>query len=374
MPIDPPSPPTWAANLSNRIRLEAHHRLPWINGRRVLQGHHNRNVVVPLGRLARVVPSLEGTTHVKFRTPLRTLEVVPRLWTDEYTLLQAIRPYVENVPLPLARHGHWTVHSYVNGDPLGYLFPRREQPLDDKLLRLIAELMRTVASVPKAALPPVRPDWPTRDDSRGFLHRLITFSEEQVRKRYLPEFGVLFARLGIPDDAITRFRDRARKLSARSLCLVHADLHRDNIIKQGPDLHILDWELALYGDPLHELATHLVRMGYDENERKRMRGYWADEALPAHSNALDDDLPVYLDFECVQSVLTDTMRAARSLRPQPSASALEGAAGAIRRALAKAERPLDLPWIPDEGKTIDALCEWQSQPGNRPGRRLLSRH
>ncbi|MEV6106809.1 aminoglycoside phosphotransferase family protein [Streptomyces sp. NPDC051940] len=321
----------------------------------------------------------EGTEKAKFRTPQRTLEVVPRLWPDEYSLLEAVHEYVPNVPKPLIRHG-WNsaLHAYVPGEPLGYLHPRGKKALSDTLLRRIAKVMRRIAAVPAGSLPPLPVDWPGNGDSEGFLQRLVSFSEEKVQRRYQSRFGELFDSLGIPEDAVSRFRDRAAHLdrwptglTTRDFCLVHADLHRDNLILCGKRIYVLDWELALYGDPLHELATHVVRMGYTPDEQSRLIKQWQYLAEPRHQRGMDADLQVYTDFEYAQSVFADTMRAAAGLRTRPTESALEGAAQTVRRALRNAEAPLKLEGVPDLRETTAALRTWAK--GSRRTRRWVVR-
>lgn len=59
---------------------------------------------------------------------------------------------------------------------------------------------------------------------------------------------------------------------SRPFSLLHTDLHRDNVIFSyhgDPPLICVDWELATYGDPVHDLATHLVRTAYPGSSGSR---------------------------------------------------------------------------------------------------------
>ncbi|MGW4243281.1 phosphotransferase [Nocardia sp. NPDC004722] len=38
------------------------------------------------------------------------------------------------------------------------------------------------------------------------------------------------------------------------------------IIRNGREVVFLDWELALYGEPVYDVATHLHKMGYQPDE------------------------------------------------------------------------------------------------------------
>jgi hypothetical protein len=136
----------------------------------------------------------------------------------------------------------------------------------------------------------------------------------------------------------------------------------------GEQLAVIDWELALYGDPLHDLATHLVRMQYDESEHELMVGLWAEAMSKAGradvTEGMDRDLRGYLGFEYVQSVFPDVMRAALSLPDAPEAADYMHAAGRVCEALRRAWEPLRLPGTPvDESKAAEALYRWHDEHG-----------
>ncbi|NGN64094.1 aminoglycoside phosphotransferase family protein [Streptomyces sp. A7024] len=306
-------------------------------GRRLLAGYHNRNYVAPLGKGLAAIAGCAPGTYAKFRIPLRTLEVVPRCWEDEQDVLDAVQGHVRHVPTPLARVGKkQALHTYVEGLPLGYRYARGDR-IDQRVLVRIVEVMKQIADVPSAAVPPRPQGWPKSGDSPEFLRQLVRFAEQRVRQRYRSDFGGLFDSVGIPHDVVTRFDKPAAGLARRDFCLLHTDLHRGNLVllPGGDELLVIDWEIALYGDPLHELATHLVRMGYRDEEWETVVELWKQRFGRGHE--IDYDLAVYVAFERAQSVLTDTMRAAQSLKSHPSPWALAGAAENISRALAVAE-------------------------------------
>ncbi|MCO6746501.1 aminoglycoside phosphotransferase family protein, partial [Streptomyces sp. CHA1] len=91
---------------------------------------------------------------------------------------------------------------------------------------------------------------------------------------------------------LVRLAGRTPVMARRPYSLLHADLHRDNVIvSYGGSLPLIcvDWELATYGDPLHDLATHLVRMRYPEHQWPEVIAAW-EEAMrgirPAAVNGL----------------------------------------------------------------------------------------
>ncbi|MFE6624192.1 phosphotransferase family protein [Streptomyces sp. NPDC057740] len=307
-----------------------------------------------------------GRDLAKFRTPLPSVEVVPRIWPREGDVLRAVGRHVGGVPRCLADFGEWSLHTYLAGFALVDEVPHG--PVGSERLAALADFFARLADVPSADLPPLPADWPDEGDSRSFLAWLHRFTDREVHEANRPRFGELFDAVGVTREVVERFMTSVPELSRRPFALLHTDVHRSNVlVVEDPDgarLAVIDWELAMYGDPLHDLATHLVRMAYDKTEHELMVRMWRDAMCDAgHADmtvGLDHDLPVYLRFEYAQSVFPDVMRAALALADRPAEQELAGAAEHIRRALHRAREPLALVDVPDERRTVDALRRWQA--------------
>ncbi|MFC4494658.1 phosphotransferase [Streptomyces ovatisporus] len=352
-----------------RWHFEQHRRRP--DGFQ-LHGHHHHNYVVELREpLASIVQEAPGRLG-KFRTPLETVQVLPRVW-HEGDVLRALRPALPGVPRVLITIGRRALHSYVEGAALSETAPPGT-PLGDETLRRIASLFGDLAEVPAESLPRLPAEWSSDGDSARFLQNLADFAHHEVHLRNRPRFGALFRELGIPDDAMERFSRDAKLLHDRPYSLLHADIHRANLVRRKDGgLALVDWECALFGDPLHDLATHLVRMEYTAEEQRRMTGLWRREmrrrGLADRLVGMESDLRVYLDFEYAQSVFPDTIRAARALPADAGRSDFEVAAASVHRALRRAEAALELRGVPDHAHVEEALRSWHRdrQP---PPRRL----
>ncbi|MGV9337933.1 phosphotransferase family protein [Streptomyces sp. NPDC003688] len=341
----------------------------------VVSGHHNINRIAPLRQpLALLLRQPSGRSLAKFRTPFPTVEVVPRIFPGEAPVLRALEPYVDGVPRCLADFGDWSLHQYVEGRALSEVVP--EGPVGSDRLMALARFFARLAGVGREALPALPAGWPDSGDSRGFLDWLAEFADVRVHRPNLSFFGDLFDAVGVPPDAVARFLRTVPPLTPRPYVLLHTDVHRANIVvspaPDGERLCVIDWELALYGDPLHDLATHLVRMDYDKAERETMVLLWAaamrDAGRPDLCAGLDTDLPVYLGFEYAQSVFPDVMRAALLLPDRPADRDLTHAAARIHRALRRAREPLRLvDEPPSEGAVIDALRRWRATATPGPG-------
>ncbi|MEU6259039.1 aminoglycoside phosphotransferase family protein [Streptomyces sp. NPDC047043] len=294
------------------------------------------------------------------------LPVVIRTWQDEAEILRAIRGVLPNVPECLFQGAGFAIHSYVEGVPLSSVCGNGK-PVDTLLMKALADLLAEMTQVRVEDLPSLPSIWPVdHTDSQGFLQTLARMADVQIREPNWPEFGALFAALGIPEDALIRLAERVPTMARRPYSLLHADLHRDNLImsydRESP-LICVDWELATYGDPLHDLATHLVRMQYPGHQRDEVVNAWVDameRVRPAAASGVSEDLRHYIAFEQAQSVYPDVMRAAKTLEGPIDQKGLDAATQAVRRALEAAAEPLRLGKVPSEHRIEQILFRWRA--------------
>ncbi|MET8248512.1 aminoglycoside phosphotransferase family protein [Streptomyces sp. NPDC005202] len=330
-------------------------------------GHHNQNYVLPLTkRMASLLSRAAGTSVTVRIRRAEALPVVIRTWDNEARILDAVRGVLPHAPQCLLDGDGFAIHSYVEGVPLSSVCANGK-PVDTLLIRALAGLLAQMAQVRRGALPPLPVGWPTNDtDSQGFLQTLARLADRQIRQPNWRAFGGLFAALGIPEDALVQLAERVPAMARRPYSLLHADLHRDNLIMSyggDPPLICVDWELATYGDPLHDLATHLVRMQYPSYQWDEVIGAWAEamqRIRPAAVNGLAKDLRHYVAFEQAQSVYPDVMRAAKALEDSLDQKSLDEATAAVHRALETAAHPLRLRNVPDTAEIERILFRWQA--------------
>ncbi|MEV1020511.1 aminoglycoside phosphotransferase family protein [Streptomyces sp. NPDC050264] len=342
-----------------------------------LSGHHNLNRVVQLSdgqaaALGRPAGSRVMVRHRKRDVP----PVVIRTWPDEQAVLDAISG-LGHVPQCLARRGDIAIHSYMEGTPLAGVC-RDGKPVDSLLIDAFTGLLADMTRVPGDRLPPRPSHWPRDGDSRGFLRRLAAAADDQIRQPNWTGFGGLFVALGVPENALRLYAHWAPELTPRPFGLLHGDLHRDNVIVTydgEPPLMCVDWELATYGDPLHDLAVHLVRMRYPTEQRAEVVDRWREamgRVRPEAVRGLADDLPHYIDFERAQSVYPDVIRAVGSLGDTFTQSDLEAASEEVHRALLAARRQFRLRDVMDAAAIEPLLFRWRVARGARHRGRLFS--
>ncbi|MFI0963845.1 phosphotransferase [Streptomyces sp. NPDC021080] len=332
-----------------------------------LHGYHHETYVVRLPRAA------AGAEQVRWkcREPRPGL-----LWFDrrcfasEEQLLRALAGRIEGIPdlVPeLAGTATPGLQRFIEGSTLGTLYGSGGEipfALFGQIVSLFEQLARVKANSLDVGRTCKSADRPAEGDTTGFLERLILFTERDVYQRNMHDFKVLFYGLGLDGDSFGKLRGHVSGLTARPFCLLHADLHRENfVVDAKARLWTIDWELAMFGDPLYDLATHLYLMRYPAEQERRMTEQWCDaveSVTPGSSAGWEADLPKLLAYKRAQSVFTDVIRTALSLeegRRTADGSPLVEAGDRIRKVLDAAAEPLEIA-VPAPESVTAALADW----------------
>ncbi|WP_345577415.1 aminoglycoside phosphotransferase family protein [Streptomyces prasinosporus] len=329
-----------------------------------LQGYHHETYVFPLPGGSASDPSVRW----KCREPRENL-----LWFDrrcfasEEELLRALSGRISRIP-DVIEVGRVGLQRFIEGETLAALHGSGAA-VPGHVFDQIVDLFGQLAGVEPETLAIERrceaADRPADGDTNGFLERLVHFTEERVYQENLPSFGGLFSSLGITGESFKWLRKNVSGLHGRPFSLLHADLHRENfIVDPRARLWVIDWELAMWGDPLYDLATHLYLMRYPKRQEERMAARWRDvveQARPGSSRGMEDDLSLLVSYKKAQSVFTDVIRSALSLEsgPEPTARRLVSTGEKVHRILAAAAAPLGLESVPTPGRIASALNRWR---------------
>ncbi|WP_438486176.1 phosphotransferase [Streptomyces sp. S186] len=265
-------------------------------------GYYNRNVRVGSGDRA-----------VMVRIPTPGAESMDLSLWPEPVLLDAIRPYVGAAPQLLHAQAEppFQIHEFIAGRSLDAMCPAGT-PLPERVLDDIGELFGQLLRVPAGKLPAAPAGWPGDGDTAGFAASLLTLVRT-IRADGDEPTQRLYAELGVPRDPCALLERRAVALGSRPFRLLHADLHRGNMITDGRRTVFLDWELALWGDPVYDLADHLHKMSYLPREDTRVRSLWRRAAPADCRPGWEDALTFYLGFERMKSAVVDTVRWTRRI-------------------------------------------------------------
>jgi aminoglycoside phosphotransferase (APT) family kinase protein len=272
-------------------------------------GYYNNNVRVD---------TPNGPVNV--RIPIHGAEVMDlRLW-DEQDILPAIAPYVRRAPrlLHVSQDPAFQVHDFIEGQVLNDFVPRGVA-VPGHVLADVVQLLLDLTQLPREKLPATPPDWPEGKDTAAFGH-LLSELTERVYATFREEYAQPYGAFGFPDDPLAAITDRWSTLTPRPLTCVHSDIHRKNMIIDSGETYFLDWELALWGDPVYDLSVHFHKMVYTPEEQQAVTRLWL-ETLPAEYTAgWQADLDLYLAHEQIKSAVVDTVRSCLAFA-QPGYSA-----------------------------------------------------
>jgi len=335
-----------------------------------LPGYHHETYAVRLGAASGLFGQSAG--WVKLRDPRPGL-----LWFDrrcfgsEDDLLTRLAGRVSRIP-EVGRIDSLTVQSFIVGSTLAEVSrPGEEVPAEfvDQIIRLFRELLTVESDDP--ALLALHSPLPEDRGSTAFARDLVRFTFTDVVAHSLSHFDALFHSLGIhPASATASMRSLDAELehmTPRPFGLLHGDVHRANLIVDEDDgLWTIDWELALIGDPLYDLATHLHLMRYPARQENHVVARWAavaEDLRPGATAGIEADLPRYLRFKRIQSVYTDVIRQAYSTERGETSTA--EAAKVINTALDRAADSLLLPTVAGAGEIEQELLRWLTTPRKR---------
>lgn len=274
-----------------------------------LRGFYNANVVA----------SWRGT-KVVVRIPLHAADRMDLMVWPEERVLEFLADRTTQAPRVLfaSNEPRFQIHGFVAGEILDRLAPRGV-PVANTVIEGVVELLRILATLPANELPRPPANWPDVGDSVGLLSRLVAVTREVYERAGSDR--ELLAELGVPHAPLRPIEISMGRLSSRPHVLVHADIHRKNVIMHEGKPVILDWELAIPGDPVYEIAVHLHKMAYLPDERDRILSLW-QQTLPGHlTRDWRPDLDVYLAHERVKSAIVDTIRYAGIMRNGASTDA-----------------------------------------------------
>ena len=260
-------------------------------------GYYNHNI-----RLA----TLAGPVIVRIPIPASdTMDLA--IW-PEASVLRTIRDLVTHAPrlLYASDDPRFQVLEFIDGEQLDAFAPRGV-PVPSHVIGDIGEVFSQLGAIPREKIPPLPADWPEDGKTAEFARRLSAITAG-VHERFLPEYGELFSSLGIPSDPLALVLARWTTLHPRPFRLLHTDLHRKNMIVSRERTYFLDWELALWGDPVYDLAVHLHKMGYSPSEDEAAQAAWLASVPGEASENREADLDTYLTHERVKSAIVDTVR------------------------------------------------------------------
>ena len=261
---------------------------------RILTGYNNDNYILRTG--SEMVILRIPTPH-RFENDIRSLK--------EGEGLEYLRGRIGNIPEILYNDmdNGIILETFVEGETLDRLYDV-ETKIPDEYIRELASFF-----VKLHGLDPLESGLGQvygSESQKNFFSSVL----EQMRElcvKLIDSTPDLYEKMRITRQQVTSFFDsKSINPTIGRIALCHCDVHRKNIIvsKDG-HLYIIDWELALIGDPLYDLAIHFQKMRYsDDDIGVFMESYNRSELYPA-AEEQPDRIKTYMQMEAVKYAVVD---------------------------------------------------------------------
>jgi hypothetical protein len=234
---------------------------------------------------------------------------------NEASVLASVSPGVRGCPQILYEAPGFLIEERVNGRPLSELLGEGKPlpwqalatlgGLPEQLVRVSASSITMLSAECRFAQIPFSDCVAFSDLLRRWLSRVYDSSGDNVIDQ-IAACGITANPFGKP----WQLAD-----PSRALRLCHGDLTPDNCLWDGRQLSIIDWELALLGDPAFDTASLLHRFSFTPEVEE---GFLveASEAVPAsHRAAFRADVDAYRQQEVARSIVLDAVRRVTFVRP-----------------------------------------------------------
>lgn len=262
-----------------------------------LAGYYNRNyrVHTPAGTVLVRIP-IAGADEMDIRR------------FPEHETLRIARQHGVFAPevLYLSQEPPYEIHQYIDG-VRGDTALALDCPLPPHFLGDIVSTLKALHNVTHQELPTVSGAWPADGDTDGFFRRLV-YNTQRVYDESVDTYGWLYDRIGVPTDPLTQLISESEQLQSRPFRLCHCDIHRKNIIINDSRTWLLDWEHALWGDPVYDLAVHLHKMTYRPEDETKFLDLAVSVLDRDTTQGVQTDCALYRRHERMKSVIVDTIR------------------------------------------------------------------
>lgn len=265
---------------------------------RSLNGFNNYNYVVHIG----------GEAWVKIRVPIPNRDEMDLRLLPENLIQKYLYDNNMNVPnvIHVSDKQLYQIQEYLPVPVVDDLFPRGSK-LPQYFISDIVEFYSKLFELPFDWLQPYLKGWVTEGNTDGFFEQILMVTD-RIYEKYFPHYHELYNQLGIPEAPVTKFRQFIHRLKHRPFAICHSDIHRKNCLLVENTIWVIDWELALIGDPCYDISVHLSKMLYQPEEEEYFLELISKKINNKFLNGFYDDYNLYKNHEYFKSVIVDTIR------------------------------------------------------------------
>ena len=221
---------------------------------------------------------------------------------SENMVLKYLQDYDLNIPQLLFydERNNILLEKYIEGETLDKKFSV-EAMIPKTILSEISEIMGKLHSVNLSRFP--YPYGYTTFSVQSFY----VFVHDQIYDVCNSLYTESKELLNVLKEDLDKFFSTTHKsFSERLPVLCHCDVHRKNLLVDKDDrLWLLDWELALIGDPLYDIAIHFQKMRYNTAEKEIFFRHYCEVTGLEYSQSILDQVEIYRLMEAVKYAVVD---------------------------------------------------------------------
>jgi thiamine kinase-like enzyme len=308
---------------------------------RRLKGHNNKNFIYYSDSHNYIVRINDSST-----------EKVDVGMLPESTVLLFLSEYAFPAPRLIYRdcERNVLVLTYQEGKTLYERFGAQEA-ISNNIVIGIAKQIKQLHGIGHPQVPSSEL-FATSPDTRAFYKKYLIATEKIYANLYC-KYSYLFKILDFPNDPFGSLHHEASSLLARNFTLCHCDIHRHNvIIKPDNNLCFIDWELAMIGDPLYDIAVHLQKTRYTAEQETLFFQHYADGK---DVEQFKNQVQIYRRLETVKYAITDGVRILECIRDGVSNNEITDMIMRYHRKLELAYEVWDSHLTPNIGDLSDAI-------------------
>ena len=217
--------------------------------------------------------------------------------TPELEILKILSKYEINIPKILEFNDEYFIEEYIDGTLLDDIYSDYNDidkvVIDDIINNIVLLTKINSQSLFKYS------KW---DNVKEFFEYQI-LNTEKIWNEYSTKYDAFYKLLGISKFTLHKLEQLTNRINFnRSLCLIHGDRHKNNMIKKDNKIYYIDWELGCIGDLAYDIAFHIHQMKYSEADLK----YFLinlEKKLPDEYKSVIYDINRYLCFITMRSVI-----------------------------------------------------------------------
>jgi predicted Ser/Thr protein kinase len=263
-----------------------------------LTGYYNDNYIFS-----------ENNVYYVLRIPKIDAPIYDLKLHNEVDILNSVKHLNFSIPKVISSGIDYFVESFINGNNLSLLFGDMgfiDEWILEKLNFFFIQLHGSKIQI--------YPNLPWKNSSKDFYFHLVNYIKELYCNFWF-ENEPLYLSLGIKQKYIDHIFETYSIKNEREIVLCHCDIHRKNVLVHQNRVSVIDWELALFADPIYDLSIFLHKMRLlPRQEQKFIKKYHNIYNHNLTFEQFKSEIEAYRALEEIKTVMVDAKRILQDMK------------------------------------------------------------